>query len=139
MIKEIVKDREFLSQPTEPATADDASVAEDLLDTMNSFEECASLAANQIGSTKSIIAYEREDGRTFVLFNPKMVAFMKPYKATEACLSIEEETDVKRFEVATISYEALVDGKLVPRKTKLTGWSAEIVQHALDHLAGKLV
>ena len=140
MIKEIVKDREFLSLPAEPATAEDAQVAEDLKDTMTSLEEsCASLAANQIGSRKAIIAYEREDGRICVMFNPKLTAFMQPFKATEACLSIEEETEVRRFRVITVAYEALVDGKLVANKTKLRDWTAEIVQHALDHLAGKVI
>lgn len=140
MIKDIVKDREFLSLPAEPATAEDAQVAQDLLDTMASLEdECASLAANQIGSRKAVIAYEREDGKTFVMFNPKITAFMKPFKITEACLSFDEETEVKRFQVVTVAYEILVEGKLVPRKTKLTGWTAEVVQHAIDHCAGKLV
>lgn len=140
MIKEIVKDPEFLSLPAEPATADDAQVAQDLLDTMASLEEdCASLAANQIGSRKAIIAYERDDGRVFVMYNPKLAAFMSPYKTIEACLSFEVESAVKRFKTVTVAYEALVDGKLEPRRTKLTGWNAEIVQHAIDHCAGKLV
>ena len=139
MIKEIVKDPEFLSQPAEPATAEDAQVAEDLVETMASLEECASLAANQIGANKAILAYEREDGRVIVMYNPKMTMFMKPFNATEACLSFEEDSEVKRFEMITVAYEVLIDGKLVARKTKLRGWTAEIVQHALDHLAGKLV
>lgn len=139
MIKEIVKDPEFLSLPAEPATAEDAQVAEDLKDTMESLEEeCASLAANQIGSRKAVIAYEH-NGAIRTMFNPKLVAYMQPFKATEACLSIDVETEVKRFQTITVAYEVLVDGKLVPRKTKLRDWEAEIVQHAIDHCAGKLV
>ena len=138
MIKEIVKDQEFLSKPAEPACAEDAQVAEDLRDTMASLEGCACLAANQIGSTKAVIAYEEGD-RTLVMFNPKITAAMAPFMATEGCLSLDEPSEVKRFKLIRVKFDALVDGKLVSRTKKLTGWTAEIVQHAIDHCAGKLV
>lgn len=140
MIKDIVKDREFLSQPSEPATADDAQVAQDLKDTMEALgSDCACLAANQIGSRKAVVAYEDEKGRINVMFNPRLTAFMKPYVAAEGCLSLEEASQVKRFEVVTVAYEVLAGDTLVGRTKKLTGWTAEIVQHGIDHCAGKLV
>ena len=146
MIKEIVKDREFLALPAEPATADDAQVAQDLMDTMASLSDsCACLAANQIGSRKAVIAYE-DNGRVFTMYNPRLTAFMKPYKTVEGCLSLDgedgqdaEEIEVKRFETITVAYESLRDGKLVARTRKFTGWTAEIIQHAIDHCAGKVV
>lgn len=138
MIKEIVKDQEFLSKPAEPATADDAAVADDLRDTMASLDGCACLAANQIGSTKAVIAYEDGD-RVSVMFNPRIQAGMAPFTTVEGCLSLDEPSEVRRFQLIRVSYDALAGGKLVKRTKKLTGWTAEIVQHAIDHCAGKLV
>ncbi len=138
MIKDIVKDAEALGVPAEAATAEDAQVAEDLRDTMLANEGCACLAANQVGSTKAVIAYE-EDGRVHVMFNPKIVASMQPFKTVESCLSFDEPSEVKRFNLIRVSYEVLADGKLVPRTKKFSGWTAEIIQHAVDHCAGKLV
>lgn len=138
MIKDIVKDKNFLSQVAEPATADDAEVGQDLVDTMGSIEGCACLAANQIGSTKAVIAYE-ESGRVHVMYNPKLVAYMQPFPAVESCLSLEEQSPVQRFNLIRVSYQVLADGKLQNRTKKFSGWTAEIIQHAIDHTKGVLV
>lgn len=138
MIKDIVKDKDFLSQVAEPATADDAEVGQDLVDTMGSIEGCACLAANQIGSTKAVIAYE-ESGRVHVMYNPKLVAYMQPFPAVESCLSLEEQSPVQRFNLIRVSYQVLADGKLQNRTKKFSGWTAEIIQHAIDHTKGVLV
>ena len=138
MIKDIVKDKDFLSQVAEPATADDAEVGQDLVDTMGSIEGCACLAANQIGSTKAVIAYE-ENGRVHVMYNPKLVAYMQPFPAVESCLSLEEQSPVQRFNLIRVSYQELADGKLQNRTKKFSGWTAEIIQHAIDHTKGVLV
>lgn len=138
MIKEIVKDEEFLQQVAEPATAEDAEVAQDLVDTMKSMSNCACLAANQIGVNKAIIAYE-SSGRPCVMYNPVVKEAIIPYKATESCLSLGRETEVTRFRRIIVEYQELVDGALVNRRRKLTDWAAEVVQHAVDHCKGKLV
>ncbi len=138
MIKDIVRDKDFLSQVAEPATADDAEVGQDLVDTMGSIEGCACLAANQIGSTKAVIAYE-ENGRVHVMYNPKLVAYMQPFPAVESCLSLEEQSPVQRFNLIRVSYQVLADGKLQNRTKKFSGWTAEIIQHAIDHTKGVLV
>ena len=138
MIKEIVKDADALSVPAEAATAEDAQVAEDLRDTMLANDSCACLAANQIGSTKAVIAYE-EDGRIHAMYNPRIVASMQPFKTVESCLSHDEPSEVKRFNLVRVTYQVLADGKLVERTKKFSGWTAEIIQHAIDHCAGKLV
>lgn len=138
MIKDIVKDEDFLSKPAEPATAEDADVARDLVDTLGSLDDCACLAANQIGSTKAVIAFEGEKG-VQVMFNPKIVAKMAPYKATEGCLSLDSTAEVQRFQLIRVRFDALAGGRLQPRTWKLRGWVAEAVQHACDHCAGKLV
>ncbi len=138
MIKDIVKDKDFLSQVAEPACADDVEVGQDLIDTMGSLEGCACLAANQIGSNKAVIAYE-ENGRVHVMYNPKLVAYMQPFPAVESCLSLEEQSPVQRFNLIRVSYQVLADGKLQSRTKKFSGWTAEIIQHAIDHTKGVLV
>lgn len=138
MIKDIVKDRDFLSKPAEPATAEDAEVAEDLRDTIESLEDCVCLAANQIGSNKAIIAYE-DNGRVAVMFNPKIKMAAQPYQTQESCLSLEEVSEVKRFQMISVGYQVISNGNLVSRTKRLSGWTAELVQHGIDHCAGKLV
>ena len=140
MIKETVRDKDFLCMPAEPATAHDTQVAQDLKDTMASMgNDCACLAANQIGSRKAIIAYEDDSGQVKVMFNPRLSAFMKPYEATEGCLSLDEPSQVKRFEFITVAYEILAGDTLVSRSKRFSGWTAEIIQHGIDHCAGKVV
>lgn len=138
MIKDIVKDRDFLSKPAEPATAEDAEVAQDLRDTIESLEDCVCLAANQIGSNKAIIAYE-DNGHIFVMFNPKIKMAAQPYQTQESCLSLEEVSEVKRFQMISVGYQVISNGNLVSRTKRLSGWTAELVQHGIDHCAGKLV
>lgn len=138
VIKDIIKDEEFLAKPAEPATVEDAEVAQDLLDTMAANEDCACLAANQIGSTKAVIAFEGANGPQ-VMFNPKVIASMAPYKAVEGCLSLDRDTEVRRFQLVRVKFDALVNGKLESRTRKYSGWVAEVVQHGIDHCAGKLV
>ena len=138
MIKDIVKDRDFLSKPAEPATAEDAEVAEDLRDTIESLEDWVCLAENQIGSNKAIIAYE-DNGRIAVMFNPKIKMAAQPYQTQESCLSLEEVSEVKRFQMISVGYQVISNGNLVSRTKRLSGWTAELVQHGIDHCAGKLV
>lgn len=138
MIKDIVKDEKLLSQPAEAATAEDAGVVQDLLDTLGSLDDCACLAANQIGVNKAIIAFEGSKGMQ-VMLNPKIVASMAPYTASEGCLSLDRATEVRRFQMIRVKFDALVNGKLESRVRKYSGWVAEAVQHGIDHCAGKLV
>ena len=114
MIKEIVKDRDFLSKPAEPATADDAEVVQDLRDTIEALEDCVCLAANQIGSTKAIIAYE-DNGRTFVMYNPHLESGLQRFSTVEECLSLDEPSVVERFKMIRVSYEVFAGGKLEKR------------------------
>lgn len=139
MIKDIVKDEEFLKQPSEPATLDDLDVMQDLIDTMKSMgDNCACLAANQIGALKNIIVYEFND-KLYVMFNPVIKQGIVPYKATEGCMSLEYDTESRRFKRITVEYDSLENGQLVKRTRKLSDWNAQIVQHAIDHCNGILV
>lgn len=139
MIKEVIQDEALLSIPCEPATAQDAQVAQDLAETLESLDDAACLSANQIGVSKAIVAYRDEDESVHVIFNPTMSRAMRPFKTVEACLSHEEETKVTRFAKITVAFEALVDGELVARKKNFEDWDAQIMQHMIDHCKGKLI
>lgn len=139
MIKELVTDEAILSTPCEPATAEDAELAQDLIDTLLAHEDAACLAANQIGVTKAMAALVDDEGNTLVMFNPKVLFGMGAFKAEESCLTREGVAKVTRFVKIKVSYEELVDGKLKPRKRDFVEWPAELVQHMCDHCKGKLV
>ncbi len=139
MIKELVKDEAILSQVCEQATAEDAETAQDLMDTLTSLEGAACLAANQIGVTKCIVAYLDDKEQPHVLFNPTIKLALGAFKTVEGCLSLEADSKVTRFERIKVAYDELVDGALVPRKKDFNGWTAEIIQHTIDHCKGKLV
>ena len=140
MIQEIIHDDAVLSVPAEPATAEDAQVAQDLLDTMASTEGYAvMLAANQIGSNKAVIVYTGNDGRPRAMFNPKIVRAMRPQQTVEGCLSRDDETIVTRYQTITVSYDVLANGELVSRQRKFTDFEAEMIQHGIDHCKGVLI
>ena len=90
MIKELVTDDAILSQRCEPATADDAELAQDLLDTLASLDDAACLAANQIGVTKAMFAYVDEKDRARVMCNPHILLGLAPAQVVEGCLTREE-------------------------------------------------
>ncbi len=139
MIKELVHDETLLSRPCAAATAQDADVAQDLLDTLVSIDSAACLAANQIGAEKAIIAYLDEKENPQVMYNPKLLLGLGAFKAEEGCLTRDEISVVTRYQRIKVAYDEMVDGALVPRKKDLTDWTAQIVQHMIDHCKGKLV
>lgn len=138
MVKDIVKDEKALSVKAEAATPEDAEVAQDLLDTIASLDDCVCLAANQIGSNKAIIAFEGSNGMQ-VMYNPTLVQKMAPYKANEGCLSLDEDHEVTRYQLIRVKFDALNNGKFESRTRKYNGWVAEVIQHGIDHCEGKLV
>ena len=70
---------------------------------------------------------------------PKIKRGAQPYKTQESCLSLEDLSEVRRFQMVTVAYQVLAGENLVSRTKRLSGWTAEVVQHAIDHCAGKLV
>ncbi len=137
MVKEIMKDMLFLSQKAETATKEDIAIAQDLLDTLADHREhCVGMAANMIGERKAIIAIAEGEILTAML-NPVLVKKSpRTYKATEGCLSIPGEREVERHEWVEVKYR---DPNWNKEKRKCTGFEAQILQHELDHLEGKLV
>ena len=131
MIREICKDEFFLSQKSEPATADDLSVAQDLLDTLAAHKDgCVGMAANMIGVNKRIIAFDNI-GEYMVMFNPVIVKKSAPYDAEEGCLSLSGTRKTKRFQTIKVQFQT--------RIRTFTAWTAQIIQHEIDHCEGILI
>ena len=136
MIREICRDEAFLSQPAEPATPDDLPVAADLLETLEHHRDgCVGMAANMIGVNKRIIAFDNE-GVYQVLFNPEILRKSGPYEAEEGCLSLTGTRRAKRWQTIKVRWQ---NEKFQERIKTFTGWTAQIIQHELDHCAGILI
>ena len=136
MIKELVHDEEFLAKPSQPATAEDAQIAQDLVDTLESIkDECAGLAANMIGELKDIIVFYDAE-HPVVMYNPKIKWFSSPYTAEEGCMSLERETTVKRFKRIKVAY---LDASFAPCEKSFSGFEAQIIQHEIDHCHGVVI
>ena len=136
MIQPIVHDPLFLAQKSARATPADADTARDLLETLTSHADgCVGMAANMIGVAKRIIAVEAEDGY-LVLFNPVILKKSGLYEAEEGCLSLEGVRKTKRYQSIKVQYQTM-DGK--PRIKTFTGWTAQIIQHEIDHCDGILI
>ena len=136
MIRPIITDPFFLSLRAEPAGKEDFPLARDLADTLRAHKEgCAGMAANMIGVLKRIIAVEAEDGY-LVLFNPVILKKSGQYEAEEGCLSLEGVRKTKRYQSIKVQYQTM-DGK--PRIKTFTGWTAQIIQHEIDHCDGILI
>ena len=136
MIREICRDETFLAQKAAPATADDLATAQDLLDTLAAHKDgCVGMAANMIGVNKRIIAFDNE-GTYMVMFNPVIVRQSGPYEAQEGCLSLSGVRKTKRFQTIKVQWQ---NEQFQIRLKTFTGWTAEIIQHEIDHCEGILI
>ena len=136
MVREICKDEAFLAQKAEPATADDLVVAQDLLDTLVAHRDgCVGMAANMIGVNKRIIVFDSE-GKYMVMFNPVIVRRSGVYAAEEGCLSLTGTRKTKRFRTIKVQWQ---NEKFQTRIKTFTGWTAEIIQHEIDHCEGMII
>ena len=136
MIREICRDETFLAQKAAPATADDLATAQDLLDTLTAHKDgCVGMAANMIGVCKRIIAFDNE-GTYMVMFNPVIIRQSGPYEAQEGCLSLTGVRKTKRFQTIKVQWQ---NEKFQTRLKTFTGWTAEIIQHEIDHCEGVLI
>ena len=136
MVREICKDEAFLARKAEPATADDLVVAQDLLDTLVAHRDgCVGMAANMIGVNKRIIVFDSE-GKYMVMFNPVIVRRSGVYEAEEGCLSLTGTRKTKRFRTIKVQWQ---NEKFQTRRKTFTGWTAEIIQHEIDHCEGMII
>ena len=136
MVRKICKDEVFLCQKAEPATADDLPAAQDLMDTLKAHkEDCVGMAANMIGVNKHMIAFDSE-GDYMLMLNPEIVKQSGPYEAEEGCLSLNGTRKTKRYQFIKVQYQ---NEKFQMRLKTFTGWTAEIIQHEIDHCKGILI
>ena len=136
MIREICRDETFLAQKAAPATADDLATAQDLLDTLTAHKDgCVGMAANMIGVCKRIIAFDN-DGTYMVMFNPVIIRQSGPYEAQEGCLSLSGVRKTKRFQTIKVQWQ---NEQFQTRLKTFTGWTAETIQHEIDHCEGILI
>ena len=136
MIREICKDVLFLGRKAERATPDDLSVAADLLETLAFHKEgCVGMAANMIGVNKRIIAFDNE-GEYMVMFNPEILRKTGPYETEEGCLSLTGVRPTKRWKTIKVKWQ---NEKFQQRIKNFTGWTAEIIQHEIDHCEGIII
>ena len=141
MIKELIHDPIFLAGKSEVAIKEDLQVAQDLLDTLMAHKDsCVGMAANMIGVRKRIIAFLDESGRAptyTVMLNPEIVKKDGAYNTEEGCLSLlGGPRPCKRYKSIKVQYQNL---ELQPRIKTYTGWTAQIIQHEVDHCDGNLI
>lgn len=136
MVKQIVRDIFFLGQPSEPATQADLSVGRELLDTLQANREaCVGMAANMIGVKKNIIIVNM-GLIDVVMFNPVIISRRGRYETEEGCLSLEGVRKTTRYQEIEVEY---YDSSWKKQRQKLSGWTAQIAQHEIDHLSGKII
>lgn len=137
MVRPLVHDPLLLSRKSSPAAKEDLEIAQDLLDTLAAHkEECVGMAANMIGVTKCIIAFDC-DGTYMVMLNPEIIAASGEYEAEESCLSLlGGPRKTKRFQKIKVRWQ---NEALQVRIKTFSGWTAQIIQHEVDHCNGILI
>ena len=136
MIREIVRDESFLSLPSSAAAKDDMAIAYDLIDTLiANAEGCVGLAANMIGERKRIIAIDN-DGEYMVMINPEIMKKSGAYETEEGCLSIDGVRKTKRWQSIKVKW---LNKKFQPRIKTFDGFTAQIIQHEIDHCDGVII
>ena len=137
MVKEIVHDPILLSARSKPATKEDLPIARDLLDTLIAHKDgCVGMAANMIGVRKRIIVFDHE-GTYMTMFNPEILKAADPYDTQEGCLSLlGGPRPCKRYQAIKVRWQ---NEQFQTRIKTFTGWSAQIIQHEIDHCNGILI
>lgn len=136
MIREIIRDPVFLAIPSTNATSDDQTIIDDLFDTLiANRDHCVGIAANMIGYSKRIIVVD--DHGTYRAFrNPEIIDRRAPYEVAEGCLSFSEKRKTIRYRKIRIRYD---NEQFLKRIQTFEGWTAQIIQHEIDHCDGILI
>ena len=136
MERKIMKDPIFLAQKSTEATTEDLPTAQDLLDTLTAHKDgCVGMAATMIGVSKRIIVFDN-DGKYMVMFNPEIIKCSGPYEAEEGCLSREGKRQARRYRSIKVKYQ---NEAFQQRLKTFTGWTAQIIQHEIDHCNGIII
>lgn len=136
MIKEIVRDPIFLAQKSKDAQPEDTAVADDMLETLSAnSDRCVGMAANMIGVLKKIIVFD-DEGKYTEMFNPEIISAKEPYETEEGCLSLSGVRKVKRYKTVKVKWQ---NRQFQWRIKNFTGFTAQIIQHEIDHFSGRLI
>ena len=136
MIRYFCKDDNFLAKRGETALPADLGIAQDLLDTLRAHKDgCVGMAANMIGVNKRIIAFDNK-GTYTLMFNPVIVKHAGPYEAEEGCLSLTGTRKARRYQTIKVRWQ---NEAFQTRLKTFTGWTAEIIQHEIDHCDGIII
>ena len=137
MIKEVIHDPILLAMKSEKAPIEDLQVAHDLLDTLAANKEaCVGMAANMIGVRKRIIVFDNK-GTYMTMFNPEIIKMSGLYDTEEGCLSLlGGPRPCKRYQTIKVQWQ---NEKFQTRIKTFTGWTAQIIQHEIDHCNGILI
>lgn len=136
MVRKIMKDPFFLGQKSEPATKEDVTIGRDLMDTLRAHRDgCVGMAANMIGIRKNIIIVNMGI-MDMVMFNPRILSAKNPFETEEGCLSLTGVRKTTRYEEIEVEFRDM-DWKL--QRRAFTGWTAQIIQHEVDHCNGIVI
>ena len=136
MVQPICKDVIFLARKSERAMPEDLPIGQDLLDTLEAHRDgCVGMAANMIGRAKRIIVFLDGDAPT-LMYNPEIVKASEPYEAEEGCLSLDGTRKTTRYQKIKVRYQ---NEAFQTRLKSYTGWTAQIIQHEIDHCNGILI
>ncbi len=137
MVRELVHDPLFLGIKSKAATKQDAAVAQDLLETLTAHREtCVGMAANMIGKAVRIIAFS-DNGKYTVMYNPKINSKAAPYETEEGCLSLlGAPRKTTRYKTIRVKFQ---DGSFQWKTNSYSGFTAQIIQHEIDHCNGVLI
>ncbi len=137
MIRELVHDPLFLGIKSNAATKQDTAVAQDLLETLTAHREtCVGMAANMIGKAVRIIAFS-DNGKYTVMYNPEIISKAAPYETEEGCLSLlGEPRKTTRYKTVKVKFQ---DGSFQWKTKSYSGFTAQIIQHEIDHCNGVLI
>ena len=135
MVKKIVRDPFFLAQKSVDATESDKQVVKDLLDTLRAnLDHCVGMAANMIGVKKNIIVVAAGPFQ-FSMINP-VITKSGEYQTEEGCLSLEGVRSCTRYQDIEVDY---LDQNFKKQHRKYSGWTAQIIQHEIDHCNGVVI
>ena len=136
MVQKVIKDPMFLAQKSVDATREDAQVIVDLLDTLRAhLDHCVGMAANMIGVKKRIIVVAAGPFQV-PMINPVIVKKSGAYQTEEGCLSLDGVRPCKRYQEIEVEY---LDQDFKKQRGKYSGWTAQIIQHEIDHCNGVVI
>ena len=136
MVKQIMRDPLFLGQKSEDATEADKQVVAALLDTLKANQDrCVGMAANMIGVKKNVIVVSAGPFQ-FAMINPVITKKTGPFRTEEGCLSLDGVRPCTRYREIEVDY---LDQNFKKQHGKYSGWTAQIIQHEIDHCNGIVI